>query len=156
VTLVFVLITVRLAIALLVLVPMLWDQVMHLIDSLPRIAAWVTGAAVPVAGSAFPHLDRALRRRQLPARAAAKPLEGSRGNRRGGPRAPRRVRDWPLFALVANVALVPVLTFYFLRDWDVMVAQIRDLLPRPTCRPFRAWRASRTRCSAVSCAGSSA
>jgi predicted PurR-regulated permease PerM len=29
------------------------------------------------------------------------------------------------------VALVPVLTFYFLRDWDVMVAQIRDLLPRP-------------------------
>jgi predicted PurR-regulated permease PerM len=26
---------------------------------------------------------------------------------------------------------VPVLTFYFLRDWDVMVAQIRDLLPRP-------------------------
>jgi predicted PurR-regulated permease PerM len=36
-----------------------------------------------------------------------------------------------LFALFANVALVPVLTFYFLRDWDVMVAQVRDLLPRP-------------------------
>jgi predicted PurR-regulated permease PerM len=36
-----------------------------------------------------------------------------------------------LVALLANIALVPVLTFYFLRDWDVMVGQVRNLLPRP-------------------------
>ena len=33
-------------------------------------------------------------------------------------------------ALVTNLALVPVVTFYLLRDWDVLVAKIRDLLPR--------------------------
>lgn len=31
---------------------------------------------------------------------------------------------------VANVTLIPVVTFYLLRDWDVMMAAIRKLLPR--------------------------
>lgn len=33
-------------------------------------------------------------------------------------------------ALVTNLALVPVVTFYLLRDWDVLVGKIRDMLPR--------------------------
>ena len=36
-----------------------------------------------------------------------------------------------LFSIIANVTLVPVLTFYFLRDWDVLVENVRQLLPRP-------------------------
>src|SRR6478735_2645690 len=43
--LVFGMITLALAIALLVLAPMLWDQVSHLIDSMPRIAAWFGSSA---------------------------------------------------------------------------------------------------------------
>jgi predicted PurR-regulated permease PerM len=38
---------------------------------------------------------------------------------------------------LANIVLVPVLTFYMLRDWDDFVAAIRDLVPRsiePTVR----------------------
>ena len=35
-----------------------------------------------------------------------------------------------LLAWLANMVLVPVVTFYLLRDWDVMVARIRELLPR--------------------------
>jgi len=31
---------------------------------------------------------------------------------------------------IANLALIPVLTFYLLRDWDRLVAYIHDLLPR--------------------------
>jgi predicted PurR-regulated permease PerM len=31
---------------------------------------------------------------------------------------------------VANLALVPIITFYLLRDWDRMVAYVDDLLPR--------------------------
>ncbi len=31
---------------------------------------------------------------------------------------------------LANIVLIPVLTFYLLRDWDKLVAQIHDLLPR--------------------------
>ena len=31
---------------------------------------------------------------------------------------------------IANIALVPILSFYLLRDWDRMVAYVDDLLPR--------------------------
>ncbi|NOQ93180.1 MAG: AI-2E family transporter [Methylophaga sp.] len=31
---------------------------------------------------------------------------------------------------VMNLVLVPVVTFYLLRDWDIMVARFRELLPR--------------------------
>jgi predicted PurR-regulated permease PerM len=36
-----------------------------------------------------------------------------------------------VLAWVANLLLIPVLTFYFLRDWDWLVARVRALLPRP-------------------------
>ncbi len=31
---------------------------------------------------------------------------------------------------IANLVLIPVLTFYLLRDWDVMVARVHELIPR--------------------------
>lgn len=34
------------------------------------------------------------------------------------------------FGWLANLVLIPVVTFYLLRDWDVLVARLRDLLPR--------------------------
>ena len=35
-----------------------------------------------------------------------------------------------LLTLVANVALLPVLTYFFLRDWDVFVERAAALVPR--------------------------
>lgn len=35
-----------------------------------------------------------------------------------------------LMAGLANVVLIPVVTFYLLRDWDRLVAQVHQLLPR--------------------------
>lgn len=35
-----------------------------------------------------------------------------------------------MIAGLANLALVPVVTFYLLRDWDVLMSHINDLLPR--------------------------
>lgn len=35
-----------------------------------------------------------------------------------------------IVALFGNLVLIPVVTFYLLRDWDLMMAQIRELLPR--------------------------
>lgn len=35
-----------------------------------------------------------------------------------------------LLGWIANLILIPVVTFYLLRDWDVLVAHIRELLPR--------------------------
>lgn len=36
-----------------------------------------------------------------------------------------------MMAGLANIVLIPVVTFYLLRDWDVLMAHINDLLPRP-------------------------
>lgn len=35
-----------------------------------------------------------------------------------------------LLAMIANMVLIPVVTFYLLRDWDVLMARIDELLPR--------------------------
>lgn len=35
-----------------------------------------------------------------------------------------------LLGLVASIVLIPVLTFYMLRDWDVLVGRIHELIPR--------------------------
>lgn len=35
-----------------------------------------------------------------------------------------------MVALVANLVLIPVVTFYLLRDWDILVERIHGLLPR--------------------------
>lgn len=37
-----------------------------------------------------------------------------------------------LAEVAANIVLVPVVAFYLLRDWDVLVARVRELLPRKT------------------------
>lgn len=41
-----------------------------------------------------------------------------------------RASSVALFNWLANLVLVPVVTFYLLRDWDIMVAKIDGLLPR--------------------------
>lgn len=35
-----------------------------------------------------------------------------------------------LLGFVANLLLIPVITFYLLRDWDLLTASLRELLPR--------------------------
>ena len=35
-----------------------------------------------------------------------------------------------IFTWLADLVLIPVVTFYLLRDWDLLVAQVRALLPR--------------------------
>ncbi|HEY9033590.1 MAG TPA: AI-2E family transporter, partial [Pseudomonadales bacterium] len=35
-----------------------------------------------------------------------------------------------LMAWLANLVLIPVVTFYLLRDWDIMTGRIREMLPR--------------------------
>jgi predicted PurR-regulated permease PerM len=41
-----------------------------------------------------------------------------------------RASSTVVFAWLANLVLVPLVTFYLLRDWDVLVARIQELLPR--------------------------
>lgn len=36
-----------------------------------------------------------------------------------------------VLGVVANLLLLPVITFYLLRDWDVLILRVQSLLPRP-------------------------
>ncbi len=36
-----------------------------------------------------------------------------------------------LLGILANLLLIPVITFYLLRDWDVLTRSLHELLPRP-------------------------
>ena len=52
------------------------------------------------------------------------------GNLASGLLASFRASSTAIFNWLANLVLVPVVTFYLLRDWDLLVAKVRDLLPR--------------------------
>ena len=127
---VFAVMLAALTMVLLVLVPLLWTQVLQLIDWLPQLAAWLTGIAMPWVEKKFhvnlshyidPDYVFTLVRGHLAEAGGVASAVLGRVSASG----------LFLFGLLANVALVPVLSFYFLRDWDVMVAQVRELVPRP-------------------------
>lgn len=131
VAIVFVFMTLLLALGLLVLIPMLWEQVQTLIDSLPRVALWVTSVAVPWIEHRFRiNLAQYVDPGYLFA------LIQSHWDEAGGIAATVLGHvsrsGLALFGIIANIVLVPVLTFYFLRDWDLLVQRVRALLPRPS------------------------
>lgn len=128
VSVVFSVLTLMAVIAALIVLPMLFTQVEVLAERLPRLLANLQGSLVPsinsVLGTQLEQIDVAQLREWIASywqesRDSAVQLLWSAG-RSGG----------SALALAANLLLVPVLTFYLLRDWDVMVARIRSLLPR--------------------------
>lgn len=129
VVLVFSAMTLALVVALLLLVPMIERQLVTLFESLPRYRDWFIGTVLPwledktgfeLLGWLDPgRLFQLVREHWERAGGIAANVLGYIS--RSG---------FALVALVANVVLVPVLTFYFLRDWDVLVERVASLVPR--------------------------
>ncbi len=115
--------------AVLLLVPMLQRQVVTLVTSLPNYREWFVGTALPWLESRtglelVPYLDPArlftlAREHWEQAGGAAATMLGYLS------RSGFAVLGW-----VANVVLLPVLTFFFLRDWDLFVSRFAALVPR--------------------------
>jgi len=125
---VFVLILALLSIVLIIVVPLLVDQVRLLINLFPRWIDWFSGTALPWLAGKFgfeasdldsAHLTQVLKDywREISS-AAFKVMDYIS---RGG---------MAVAALLTNLILIPVVTFYLLRDWDPLIRAIRDLLPR--------------------------
>ncbi|MGD8710963.1 MAG: AI-2E family transporter [Ectothiorhodospiraceae bacterium] len=114
--------------ALFLLVPMLSRQVDALQAQLPQIVDWVQHTALPWAQERF-GLDPAQFDLASIREAVAQHWE-STGNVAANLIARATRSGLALVGAVANLALIPVVAFYLLRDWDVLVARIRDLLPR--------------------------
>ncbi|AMJ57333.1 AI-2E family transporter [Stenotrophomonas nitritireducens] len=129
VVLVFVLMILLVALALLILVPLIQRQIITLVAALPQGQQWLMDTAIPW-------------------------IEQKTGLEIMAWLDPGRLFDWvrshwqqaggvattffgyvsrsgfAMVAWVVNLALLPILAYYFLRDWDKLVERVASLIPR--------------------------
>lgn len=132
VSIVFLLMSLLILGLLLVVIPNTLEQIRHLIERTPAIVAWFADTAIPWVeqklGVTFPGMDAAsitetVKTYWLELATASMEVLGSVSA--GG----QALANW-----LMNFVLVPVVTFYLLRDWDNLVAGVRKLLP-PAIEP---------------------
>ena len=128
VSIVFVLMLSLLTVVLLILIPLLVEQIRLLIHLFPRWIEWFSGMGLPwlagKLGFELTDFDPAQFTQVL------------KDYWREISSAAFRVVDYisrggmAVAALLTNLILIPVVTFYLLRDWDPMIRATHDLLPR--------------------------
>lgn len=114
-------------IMLLILVPMLTAQIGSLFKRLPEyltalqtsVSPWLTSIGFPVETFDVNTVKQALAS-----------YWSEVGQVAGGVFSYMSRSGMAILQWLANLVLVPVLTFYLLRDWDLIVARFRELLPR--------------------------
>ncbi len=126
---VFLLMTLAFVVLLLILVPLVERQVVTLIESWPGYQAWFFNTAVPwVEARTGLEISSWLDQNRI--------IELAREHweRAGGIAATVlgyvSRSGFMLIGIVINLVLVPVLAFFFLRDWDRLVERIASLIPR--------------------------
>lgn len=128
VSIVFVLMLSLLIVVLLIIVPLLVEQIRTLIHLLPRWIEWFSATALPWLAAKLgfelndfdsAHFSRVFKDywREI-STAAFKVVDYVS---RGG---------MAVAALLTNLVLIPVVTFYLLRDWNPLIRATHDLLPR--------------------------
>ena len=125
---VFFLMTLGGFLVLLVLTPVLEAQVRLLINGIPSALAQLDGKIIPrveaLSGMDIPALDTASI--ALAAQQHWDQLGGILGV------AAQWLGNYSqvVFALIASATIVPVVAFYLLRDWDILIEKIHALIPR--------------------------
>lgn len=129
VVLVFVLMILLLALALLILVPLIQRQIITLIAALPQGQEWLMNTAIPwieqksgleiMAWLDPGRLFEWVRSHWQQAGGVATTFFGYVS--RSG---------FAMVAWVINLALLPILAYYFLRDWDKLVERVASMIPR--------------------------
>ncbi|BFI95240.1 MAG: AI-2E family transporter [Rhodanobacter sp.] len=128
VSIVFLLLVLLLGGALLLLIPLISHQVENLIQNVPRYVDWAEHTAWPWLQAKL-HLDpRTFDSDRLVA--AIKEHIGSVGGIAGQVLGKVSRSGLGFVLWLTNLVLIPVVTFYLLRDWDRLVAAIDCLLPR--------------------------
>ncbi len=129
VILVFTLMALLLALVLVILVPLLESQITTLFESMPRYRMWFTSVAIPwVEGRTGLQLASWLDLDHL--------IELVRSNweRAGGVAATIMSyvsrSGFALIGLATNIVLIPIITFFFLRDWDLIIQRVASMVPR--------------------------
>ncbi|MGH8215073.1 MAG: AI-2E family transporter [Rhodanobacteraceae bacterium] len=134
-SLVFLLMLLIVAIALVLLVPFIQRQVANFVAALPGYVAWINHNAIPWLEDRL-HIPAS----EFDVTTVIGRLRGNAGTVGGVVTAVLGYATRSGIALIGvgvAVVLVPVVTFYLLRDWDKLVAHVDELLPReaqPTIR----------------------
>lgn len=113
---------------LLVVVPALEQQVVKLVNRIPQALDWLQNQVAPwlsaLLGMEVVAVDiSAIREALIDHWRQVGSLAGQLMGQLG--RSSQLVLGWVTYLL-----LIPVVTFYLLRDWDNLVAAVRDLLPK--------------------------
>ncbi|SFH47072.1 AI-2E family transporter [Modicisalibacter xianhensis] len=127
VSVVFLVLSLAIGTACLILIPLLGRQLAQLIEAIPIILAWVQSTVLPwvqsVSGMDFSTDFDQLRQtlmanwKETGTFAATLLAQVSRSG-------------LAFLVWIANLALIPVVTFYLLLDWDRLKRHIQNLLPR--------------------------
>lgn len=114
---------------LLILVPLIERQIATLVESWPHYRDWFMLTALPWVERRtgveitdwldFGHMYQLIRDNWERAGGIASTVLGYLS--RSG---------FAVIGLVANVALLPIITFFFLRDWDLIVERVAAMIPR--------------------------
>lgn len=123
---IFLLFVLLVILSIFILIPLIGDQFELLKTKLPAILAWFYGSALPwlerVSGYRFSTMQKHFSEILLATwnytdeyiKTVLTQLSSS---------------GLAVFALLGNLVLIPVVTFYLLRDWDILLLKIRQLLP---------------------------
>lgn len=130
VAIVFLLTFIALTLVLLVLIPALIQEVSGLLAKFPEALTWVQDQALPWLSQRFgvditpAHFDV-----QKLSKLVADYFSQMAGFA-GGALGSITRSGGAFVAWIANLLLIPLVTFYTLRDWDLLMAKLRDLLPQ--------------------------
>jgi len=134
-SIVFLVMLLLVALALLLLVPLVQRQIARFIAALPGYVTWLTHAAVPWLEHKLDIPPSEFDASTLIAR--VREHLGTVGGAAAAVLGYATRSGLALIGVGVAVVLVPVVTFYLLRDWDKLVAHVDGLLPReaqPTIR----------------------
>ncbi len=129
VVIVFIVMIIIVFLILLVLIPTLERQTSNLITNLPRYFQYLSDNVTPWLREKFglqtdlfnfSELTDLLKAHWNEAGGIAKTIVSSLS------KSSMVVVNWMM-----NIVLIPVVTFYLLRDWDILTARVGELIPRP-------------------------
>ncbi|MCU7938454.1 MAG: AI-2E family transporter [gamma proteobacterium symbiont of Bathyaustriella thionipta] len=132
VTIVFIFFTVLLLAILILLIPLLENQIIALVSKLPGFIEYLQTHVVPkllnVTGLANQNAEHGIDLTTL------KKAIGENWNSIGGIAGylvnSISTSGLLIIAWISNAVLIPVIAFYFMRDWDILVEKIAHLVPR--------------------------
>lgn len=128
VVMVFLAMTLSMVAVVLFLIPLMERQIALLFETLPAMLTWIERQALPWVETTLGLEPELLRVEYL--------IEQLRLHWQQAGGIAKTVitgiatSGFAIIAWLVNLLLIPVLVFYFLRDWDVMVERVDELLPR--------------------------